>query len=83
MIHKDSVFLRRTTRRRVYRDCLSREQYTIVCIFIHARLCFILFSPFHYLYYTTRTHDTSNRTSSFEYYIFKYSLYFSKYLKRD
>ena len=47
------------------------------------RSCFILFSLFHYLYYTTRTHDTSNRTSSFEYYIFKYSLYFSKYLKRD
>ena len=47
------------------------------------RSCFILFSLFHYLYYTTRAHDMSNRTSSFEYYIFKYSLYFSKYLKRD
>lgn len=47
------------------------------------RSCFILFSLFHYLYYTTRAHDTSNRTPSFEYYIFKYSLYFSKYLKRD
>ena len=47
------------------------------------RLCFILFSLFHYLYYTTRARGMSNRTSSFEYYIFKYSLYFSKYLKRD
>ena len=47
------------------------------------RLCFILFSLSHYLYYTTRARGMSNRTSSFEYYIFKYSLYFSKYLKRD
>lgn len=43
------------------------------------RSCFILFSLSHYLYYTTRTHDTSNRTASFEYYIIKYTLYFSKY----
>ena len=47
------------------------------------RSCFILFSPFHYLYYTTRARGMSNRTSSFEYHIIKYSLYFSKYLKRD
>ena len=47
------------------------------------RSCFILFSLFHYLYYTTRRCGMSNRTSSFEYYIFKYPLYFSKYLKRD
>lgn len=47
------------------------------------RSCFILFSPLHYLYYTTRKRGVSNRTSSFEYYIIKYTLYFSKYLKRD
>lgn len=47
------------------------------------RLCFILFSPLHYLYYTTRPHGMSNGTASFEYHIIKYSLYFSKYLKRD
>lgn len=47
------------------------------------RLCFILFSLFHYLYYTTLARGMSNRTSSFEYHIIKYSLYFSKYLKRD
>lgn len=43
------------------------------------RLCFILFSLFHYLYYTTRTRGMSNRTASFEYHIIKYPLYFSKY----
>lgn len=47
------------------------------------RSCFILFSPLHYLYYTTRKRSVSNRTSSFEYHIIKYTLYFSKYLKRD
>lgn len=47
------------------------------------RSCFILFSLFHYLYYTTRTRGMSNGTASFEYHIIKYTLYFSKYLKRD
>lgn len=47
------------------------------------RLCFILFPLFHYLYYTTRARGMSNRTSSFEYHIIKYTLYISKYLKRD
>ena len=47
------------------------------------RSCFILFSLFHYLYYTTRARGMSNGTASFEYHIIKYTLYFSKYLKRD
>lgn len=47
------------------------------------RLCFILFSLFHYLYYTTRPRGMSNGAASFEYHIIKYTLYFSKYLKRD
>ena len=43
------------------------------------RSCFTLFSLSHYLYYTTRARGMSNGTASFEYHIFKYSLYFSKY----
>lgn len=43
------------------------------------RSCFTLFSLSHYLYYTTRARGMSNGTSSFEYHISKYTLYFSKY----
>ena len=59
------------------------EPWTIYSGLACLRLCFILFPLLHYLYYTTLARGMSNRTSSFEYYIFKYTLYFLKYLKRD